>query len=307
MVSGWRVRLRRPEARRPQEVAARYRAPERPPPRLRKWFGWLVPILILAGVPSFYWIKKHGVIEVSGVVDGRLFPIGTPIQGRLGAVLVSLGDPVKRDQELARLATEVLDARVREQEGMVGAARATCREREADWKVNADLASQGYAPYADARRLRHALEAALAELEAAEAALTAAVENRKLAIIRAPVTGIVLWEPLRPGAIVDHDDPVMYILEDGDLWIEAYVPEKNRAYVHPGLRADVRIDGLPGHVLRGRVARLFKAVKERPGQMRTHDMPGTPYVPVKIVLDDPALLKLYASYGMTSRARIFLD
>ena len=49
MVRGWRVRLRRPEARRPQEIPPRYRVKDRPPAKGKKWFGWLLPFFVFAG------------------------------------------------------------------------------------------------------------------------------------------------------------------------------------------------------------------------------------------------------------------
>jgi multidrug resistance efflux pump len=307
MVSGWRVRLRRPEARRPQEVSTRYRPKERPPPRTRKWFGWLVPILLVAGVPTFLWIKGHGVIDASGVVAGAVFPVGTPMEGRLATVFVSMGDPVKKDQEVARLSTKVLEANIRRREALVRAACARRDQLEEEWKRNERLARMGAGSASEALESKHAYESAKAEVEAAEAELQAEIENLQLAIIRAPVSGIVLWDPLQPGTIVDWDDPVMEILDDGDLWIEAFVEEGDRAYVHPGQRAEVRVEGLPGHVLKGRVARVFKGVKQRPRVLRTHDVPGAIYNPIKVVLDDPSLLKLYASFGMTTELKIYLD
>lgn len=307
MVSGWRVRLRRPEARRPREVPPRYRVKERPPSNRKKWLGWLLPLLVLGGVPSFFWVKGYGVLEARGIVKGHVVDVGTPMEGVLDMVLVSMGDRVEAGQEVARIDTRELSARVRGREGEVLEARARRDLLKNEWSRCDRLARQGYESLAVVDAARQSYMASEGALKSAEAALDAARARLNLAVVKAPISGVVLWDPLQPGTVVDRDDPVMSILDDEALWIVAYVPEDTRSQIRPGQKVTIEVEGIPDQTLEGHVAFLFKGVRFRPKGLRTYDMPAETFQPVQIIPENPDLLKGHAGYGMRAAVKIHLE
>ena len=266
----------------------------------------MLPLLLFAGVPAYFWVQGYGVIEARAVVQGKVFDVGTPLEGVLEKMNVSMGDMVRVGQELGCIDITELDAQVREKVADVAMAEAQCARLRSDWLRNDRLARQGLESVSVVESAYHASQAAASAVMAAKAARDATMARLKLATIRSPVAGTVLWEPLQPGSVVDRDNTVVSILDDRYLWIVAYLPEDCRAKVCPGQRVDIEVEGIPDRVIPGRVAVLFKGVQFRPRGLRTYDTPAETYQPVKIVAEDPALLRGQASFGMRATVTIYL-
>jgi RND family efflux transporter MFP subunit len=267
----------------------------------------MLPILLLGGVPAFWWFKAYGKIEARAIVRGSVYQVGTHVEGVLDKVLVDMGDVVKTGQVVAKLDTTELEARIREQEGELAQAKAQRDRLHSEWKRIDRLTKRGYESANVGESAYYAYKAAEAQVESTQAALEAVKARAKLAEIRSTVDGVVLWDPLRKGAVVDRDDPVMSLLEDGAMWIVAYVSEEDRSRIRPGQLADVEVEGIPDQIIRGRVVFLYRGVKFRPRGLRTYDTPAETYQPVKIVPEDPSVLRGHASYGMRAVVTIFLD
>lgn len=307
MVRGWRLRLRRPEARRPQEIPPRYRVKDRPPARGKKWFGWLLPFIVFAGVPGYLWFQSYGVLEARGVVRGRVVEVGTHVEGVLSKVMVEMGDRVKKGQPLASIDIREVDAVVKRRRSELAEARAMRDKLRSDHRRNERLAKQGYESAEVAESSYHAWRAAEAAVLGAEAAVDAAEARKDLAVIHASVDGVVLWEPLGPGTVVDRDDAVVSILDDRDLHVVAYVAEDARGKIHAGQEVEIRVEGIPDQVIKGRVSFLYRGVKFRPRGLRTYDTPAETYQPIKIVPDNPRILRAHGGQGMRAEVRIHLD
>jgi len=267
----------------------------------------MLPILLLGGVPAFWWFKAYGKIEARAIVRGNVSDVGTHVEGVLEKVFVSMGDVVKTGQVVARIDTSELEAHVREKEGELAEARAVRDRLLSEWKRIDRLTRHGYESAIEGEGAYHAYRAAEAAVAKSQAALEGVMARMKLAEIRSTVNGTVLWEPLRPGAVVDRDDPVMSLLEDGAMWLVAYINEEDRSQVRPGQIADVEVEGIPDQIIRGRVVFLYRGVKFRPRGLRTYDTPAETYQPVKIVPEDPSVLRGHASYGMRAVVTIYLD
>lgn len=90
----------------------------------------------------------------------------------------------------------------------------------------------------------------------------AALDNAKLnldrTIVRAPFDGIVGAKP-QPGDYVGPGTPVVSIISNQNVWIEANFKETQLTHVLPGQEASVIIDTYPDHKWRGHVASIAQA------------------------------------------------
>jgi HlyD family secretion protein len=113
------------------------------------------------------------------------------------------------------------------------------------------------------------LQAITSQKAQAQAALAVARVARSHADITAPFAGVLtdvyphLGESLPPGT------PVLQIIDDTRLHVDATVDEADAAKVRPGLPAELHLDALPGRVIAGRVARVDPVVKRDPKGART--------------------------------------
>src|SRR5262249_58976235 len=62
--------------------------------------------------------------------------------------------------------------------------------------------------------------------------------------IESPLDGIVSKRPV-PGSYATAGVPIMVVVADSDLWVEANFKETELTYVRPGQKATVKVDTYP--------------------------------------------------------------
>jgi membrane fusion protein (multidrug efflux system) len=77
-------------------------------------------------------------------------------------------------------------------------------------------------------------------------------------IIEAPIDGIVAKRPV-PGSYATAGVPVMVVVADTDLWIEANFKETELTRVRPGQKATIHVDTYPDSECTGTVASIAQA------------------------------------------------
>ena len=92
----------------------------------------------------------------------------------------------------------------------------------------------------------------------AQGAVDDALLNIKWTAVTAPFTGVAQKKP-EPGQYVRAGEPVMVIVSDTGMWIEANFKETELTYVRPGQPVRIRIDTYPDQEWRGTVTSLSQA------------------------------------------------
>src|SRR5579884_2138205 len=90
----------------------------------------------------------------------------------------------------------------------------------------------------------------------AQAALDTALINLQHTRIYAPLAGIVSKKTVEVGQQVSVGQPLMAILPNHDIWVEANFQETQIRNVHPGAPAEITVDTFPGRIFKGHVASL---------------------------------------------------
>lgn len=230
--------------------------------------------------------------EVSGAVAGVMVQENQSVAA--GQPLFRL-DPApfrvavaKAQAKLAQARTDLaaMKASYREQQAQIALARTKLVFAEKEQQRQADLASRNFISASkldDARQSRQlaadqvvADEQDLARIATAlgggpgvpverhPAYLGALAELRQVELdlsrveVRASLSGTVSRLP-KPGQYVAAGATAAALVADKAPWIEANFPETDLTWVHPGQRAEVRIDTYPGRVWRGEVESLSPA------------------------------------------------
>jgi HlyD family secretion protein len=123
---------------------------------------------------------------------------------------------------------------------------ATAQERDARHAL--ELALQG------ARK--DLIEAARAQLHAAESALVLARERLADTRIESPLHGYVVSRELEAGSVVNPGTGIFKIADPATAWATVYVDARDTAGLAIGDPADITFRSLPGRALEGRVARI---------------------------------------------------
>ncbi len=202
-----------------------------------------------------------------------------------------------------RTAQEEL-ASVQQNAGIKKAAIAAAQSRVsvAQAQVEASLANR---KQVDVRRAESGTAAA--GVEAARANLANAELQLSYTTLAAPVSGVVTRKSVEPGQIVQPGQSLMTIIPLQDVWVTANFKETQLATVHPGQRAEIKVD-MYGRSVVGHVDSIAGATGSRLSLLPPENATGNfvkvvQRIPVKILIDQANGLTLRP--GMNVDATIF--
>ncbi|MCM8731911.1 efflux RND transporter periplasmic adaptor subunit [Hephaestia sp. GCM10023244] len=268
----------------------------KPQPAWRRRVLWAVLGLgaILLVVLAAHFLKKsegpsfatqdvtRGALTTSVSATGKLAPVnqvtvGSQLSGLVTQVLVDVNDRVTKGQALAQIDPEQIDDQIRAGRAQLAASNASVVQARATLaQANATLAryqevsrlSAGRVPaktemdsaIADRDRAAGALKVAEANVTAAEASLAQNQTQRNRAIIRSPVTGVVLARQVDPGQTVaaSFNTPTLFVIAEdlSKMKLEVSVDEADVGQIKQGQRATFTVDAFPGKTFPAEITRV---------------------------------------------------
>jgi len=131
---------------------------------------------------------------------------------------------------------------------------------------------------------------ARARMAEARAALQEAELNLEYATILAPVAGRVTRRTVEVGQVVQPGQPLLAVVDAGNVWVIANYKETQLTHVRPGQRAAISVDTHPGLVLQGRVDSIQSGTGSRFSILPPQNASGNfvkvvQRIPVKLVLE----------------------
>jgi HlyD family secretion protein len=270
-----------------------------PPPRRRYRYWLLGAVLLLITLVFLTTTRKEiavsyvtaqvalGDIEISVSATGNLAPtnqieVGSEISGIVERVLVEVNDRVEKGQEIAKLDTARLDDAVRRAQASLAANSASVNREQATLaEANAQLGrllevarlSDGELPSqlelasqrANVARAQAALALAQANVLSAQAQLSSDRTQLAKAVIRSPVSGVVLRRSIDPGQTVQaaFSTPSLFIIAEDltRMKLEVAVDEADVGRVSAGQEAIFSVDAYPGREFPARIARVNLGAK----------------------------------------------
>jgi len=127
------------------------------------------------------------------------------------------------------------------------------------------------------------------EVNLRKAGLALAQTNLGYTRILAPENGIVSERLVRPGQLVSPGTQVISLVQS-DVWVQANYKETQLPRIRSGDSAEIRVDGVPGTIFKGRVDQVAPASGSQFALLPPDNATGNftkvvQRVPVKIVLD----------------------
>ena len=200
-------------------------------------------------------VSATGIVEPVTKVD-----IGTEISGTVRSVEVDFNSRVKAGQVLARINTDQLDARIRQSEAALALARARVKDAEATLiesrnklDRSRELEKNGMcskeqcdAAVATFARAEAELASNQAQVTQAQAALDADRNLVSKAVIRSPISGIVLKRQIEPGQTVaaSLQTPILFTIAESlsQMQVHAWVDEADVGSVAEKQSATFTVD-----------------------------------------------------------------
>lgn len=220
---------------------------------------WLAVVLalLLAAAAAWFWFGRPVAVEIvsprrgeavelvyaTGFVEPvQPVSVASRITAPVSAVLVEEDQPVRRGQALLRL--DDADLRGAFAQAHAQSVGATLTERR-----TATLFRQGWVT-------RAALDAAVANGEAARAATDAAEARLGQNVIRAGIDGVVIKRDVEPGDLATPSRVLLLLGDPRRMRVTATVDERDIPRVRTGQKALLSSDAWPGRVVTGRVASM---------------------------------------------------
>ena len=167
------------------------------------------------------------------------------IEGQVVEILADLGDRVEREQVLARIREDVLEAKLRE-------AEATLEKATADDMRARPLRQQGIISEQEYAQVKWAIETARARRDQLKI-------EREHAAIRSPIDGSVAQRLVNVGDYVRPGTVVFKLVQDDPLKFRGEIPERDVPAVQPDQAMRVMVEAFPGETFTGRVSRVGSA------------------------------------------------
>ena len=212
------------------------------------------PLIELAQVTREALVQTYTV--TGRLVASNRSAIASTIRGRVAEVLVQVGDRVKKGDVLVRLDLNRLKLEADLKAAEVIGARAKWNNAKAQVNfLNQELARlerlKRSAAFSQARfedkqqevvKAQTTVDETAAALRRARASRDLARVDVKDAEIKAPFDGAIIIRHTSPGAYINTGNPVITILDDVHLEIEADVPSVRLAGVRPASTITVKLD-----------------------------------------------------------------
>ncbi len=258
----------------------------KPVPRWRRWMKfWLPGIIILLLVLGIAQCTREApgpdyitetvaqeLLALSVTATGNLRPtnqveVGAEVTGPLDSVLVDVNDRVTKGQVIAVINTEIIDQQIAQSRANLNAARAALGQAQATIEIDqvqltrfeeVRRLSGGRVPSqieieraeAAVARDRAAVASARANIEAAQASLNGNLTTRTRAVIRAPVTGVVLARRVEPGqtVVASFNSVTLFVIAEdlAAMQLRVSIDEADVGQVNPGQQATFTVDAYPG-------------------------------------------------------------
>lgn len=266
------------------------------PPLWRRWMKFWLPALLLlllifaisncsgSGDEKAYISQEvtEESLDLTVTATGNLRPtnqvtVGAEVTGPVDKVLVDVNDRVTQGQVIAIINTEITDQQIAQSRANLNAARASLvQARAALEATNAQLErfqevrelSGGRVPSlieldqaeAAAARDKAAVASAQANIEAAEATLGANLTTRSRAVIRAPVTGVVLARQIEEGqtVVASFNTVTLFVIAEdlAAMQLRVSIDEADVGQVQAGQEATFTVDAYPGRRFTATVERI---------------------------------------------------
>jgi len=261
--------------------------------RYAKWGGMGLVLLLLVFLlarcfggsadPQYTTVKaERGHLVTTVSATGKLAPtnqvtVGSQLSGLVIKVLVDVNDRVAAGQALAEIDPEQIEDQIRQGQAQLAAnqaqvqqARATVAESQAQlarldevFKLSGGRVpskTELQAGRADAQRAVAALKVSDANVLASRAVLSQSQTQRNRAVIRSPVSGVVLARQIDPGQTVaaSFNTPTLFVIAEdlSEMKLEVAIDEADVGSVKQGQRATFTVDAFPGKTFPASITRV---------------------------------------------------
>jgi membrane fusion protein, multidrug efflux system len=278
----------------------------------KKIFMCLSGILALPVVIYFalHAMKGGRVTTDDAYIEGRFHTIASRISGTVKEVHVQDNQGVKKGELLFEIDPVDFELKVNDAQANLEVKKVLLEQATRDKGRAEALYRQEIFPKERYENACTACGLARAQLTAAEAQGKIARRNLAYTRIYAPSDGYVTRKSVEVGNQIQAGQPLMAVVDMGDIWVTANYKETQLKNVRVGQRAEIKVDTYPGSTFNGRVESVMAGTGAAfslfpPENALGNYVKVVQRIPVKIVFDKGTCDHYKMHIGMSCIPTVF--
>lgn len=253
----------------------------------------LIGALIIAGLIAAVYLarqKNHNrLIKVSGNIEGDDVRISFRVDGQIIELLTDEGKVVKQGEIVARLNTDELTQERDNAAASLKAAEFDYELAKIDYQRSENLFKEGAVSAQKRDQDKTTFDASQAKVEQLKASLVLAETRLGFAELASPLNGYILTKSSLAGEVVKSGTPVFTAVDLNNIWVTAYINEKDLGRVKLNQEAQVGTDTFPGKRYKGRVSFVSSQAEFTPKFIQTQEERVKLVYRIKVQVDNSSL------------------
>lgn len=249
-------------------------------------------IVILGLISAVYFLKEKNhnkVIKVSGNIEGDDVRISFRVDGQIIELLTDEGKVVKKDEIVARLNTDEL---IKKRDNAAASLKAVQFDYELakiDYQRSENLLKEGAVSAQKRDQDKTEYDASAAKVEQLKASLALAETYLGFTELASPLNGFILVKSSLAGEVVKSGTPVFTAVDLNNIWVTAYINEKDLGRVKLNQEAEVVTDTFVDKKYKGRVSFISSQAEFTPKFIQTQQERVKLVYRIKVSVDNSSL------------------
>lgn len=256
----------------------------------------IIGIILAAagGLAAFSFIefekaKNSSIVKVSGNIEGNEVRISFRVQGQIAKLLADEGMLLKIGDIVARLDTDELEKVKAEQEAALKAEEVQYKLDYDDYIRAENLLAAGAISVQKRDEAKTRAEATKANIEKLRASLELANTRLGFTRLASPLNGYITSKAAETGEVVQIGAPVFTAIDLNDIWVTAYISERDLAKVKLGQKSYVQTDTYHGKKYDGWVSFISEQTEFTPKYIQTNEERVKYVYRIKVRVDNSSL------------------
>jgi HlyD family secretion protein len=262
----------------------------------KKRLKFIIVIALAIGIGSaatyffrLYESRNNKEIKVSGNIEGDEVRLAFRVGGKIKELLVDEGSVVKAGDIVARLETDELTQARDQAKGQLEAAVHQYSLDKLDYERAENLFKEGAISQQDRDSAKTLAATDKANVDALTAALALAETQLGFAELTSPIDSYVLVKSGLAGEVMQVGSPVISVIDLNNLWVTAYINEKDLGRVKLNQQAFVSTDTYPGKKYKGSVSFISSQAEFTPKTIQTQEERVKLVYRIKVKVDNSSL------------------
>jgi len=280
-----------------------------PPTKKKRIITALVILVVILAGAAVYKIvtriERTKQIKVSGNIEGNDVRISFRVKGQIEELIADEGTVLKTGDVVAKLNKDDLTKQMNEAAAALKLAEYQYQLDQLDYVRAENLFKEGAISAQERDKAKTKSDTDNANVEKLKATLE--ITELKLydwADLKSPLNGYVITKSALQGEVVQEGAPVFTAVDLNDIWVTAYINEKDLGKIKLDQKAYVTIDSFPGKKYNGWVTFISQQTEFTPKYIQTTEERVKYVYRIKVKVDNSSL---ELKPGMPADAHILMD